>query len=381
MKVIHARNVNDALPKGLYMLKQEGRYASPRGKRVLEMPCPVTTVYNRPEECVLIDNVRHANPFFHLIEGLWILGGRYTTTPLTFYNKQMAEYSDDGNTFHGAYGARLMGQTDYLNVESPQYPGVNQLEFAIKKLEQDPMSRQAMAAIWQPWDIVHSKKDIPCNTSIMFTLREGVLDMTVTCRSNDVVWGAYGANAVQFSLILQYVAYRLNVRTGKLYQFSNNYHVYRDTDSADIVESLMKDSWLNSKAENPYNGHTNPVKHPFVTGYEGVESRNAIAALLDKICWDINMLEHGNPDATDSDSYDMMSCPLVEVAWNMHRVWTYEKIKTLYRNDPGVIERADERYHAVNKYVRSEKGKSLDWYHAADCWLTERDRRREKTNA
>jgi hypothetical protein len=54
----------------------------------------------------------------------------------------------------------------------------------------------------------------------------GALDITVSCRSNDVVWGAYGANAVHFSFLQEYLAGRIGVRVGKYYQLSNNWHLY-----------------------------------------------------------------------------------------------------------------------------------------------------------
>jgi hypothetical protein len=55
-----------------------------------------------------------------------------------------------------------------------------------------------------------------------------VLDITVCCRSNDIVWGAYGANACQFSVLQEYLAARLDVGVGTYVQFSNNYHCYED---------------------------------------------------------------------------------------------------------------------------------------------------------
>jgi hypothetical protein len=53
-----------------------------------------------------------------------------------------------------------------------------------------------------------------------------VLDITVCCRSNDIIWGAYGANAVQFSVLQEYLAARVGVGVGRYYQVSNNFHVY-----------------------------------------------------------------------------------------------------------------------------------------------------------
>lgn len=67
-----------------------------------------------------------------------------------------------------------------------------------------------------------------CNTHIYPRIIDGKLDLTVLCRSNDIIWGAYGANAVHFSILQEYLAGRIGVGIGKLYQFSNNWHAYVD---------------------------------------------------------------------------------------------------------------------------------------------------------
>ena len=58
MRVINARNVNDAYWKGLALLRAEGQLASSRAGTVQVMPCPVVTVYERPRERVLFDPQR-----------------------------------------------------------------------------------------------------------------------------------------------------------------------------------------------------------------------------------------------------------------------------------------------------------------------------------
>jgi hypothetical protein len=55
---------------------------------------------------------------------------------------------------------------------------------------------------------------------------EDVLDFTVCSRSHDVIWGLYGANAVHFSVLQEYLAARLDVGVGTMTTLSNNYHLY-----------------------------------------------------------------------------------------------------------------------------------------------------------
>jgi hypothetical protein len=52
------------------------------------------------------------------------------------------------------------------------------------------------------------------------------LDVTVTSRSNDMVWGILGANYMTFSVLVEYVAARLGVEVGRYHHFTNNLYVY-----------------------------------------------------------------------------------------------------------------------------------------------------------
>jgi len=215
MRVLEASNVNVLLPMGLRLLRDGGVPVSPRGMATLEYPTPVATVYNNPTQRVLFSKKRDANPFFHFMEALWILAGREDVAFLAQFNKQMETYSDDGKRFHAAYGHRLRSC------------GKDQIENAIRIFQREPDSRQVVLQIWDVNKDLNVKvKDIPCNDMIFLKLRDGALNMTVCCRSNDVLWGAYGANVVQFSTLLEYIAARLKVRVGSYTQISDSFHVY-----------------------------------------------------------------------------------------------------------------------------------------------------------
>lgn len=212
------RNVNEALPLGLQLVKQVGRPVVSRGLATLEVPGPVMTVYRAPDERVLFCPVRDANPFFHFFESMWILAGARTVALPRVFLTSIADYSDDGTEFHGAYGHRLMHAF-----------GFDQLEKAGEILASRPDSRQVVCSIWHPsMDLGMATKDTPCNDMLMFKVRDGMLNMTVNNRSNDVIWGAYGANAVQFSIIQEYVAALAGTTIGYYTQISDSFHVYVD---------------------------------------------------------------------------------------------------------------------------------------------------------
>lgn len=224
---IKARNVEEAWNVfKVWMADDEWRgthvrTVAPRGMRTLEITEPVVTTYTHPEECVLMDPVRDANPFFHLYEALWILSGHKDVARLAHYVPSMAQFSDDGTNFGGAYGYRLRN------------PVFDQLQETIKLLRRDPDSRRAVLSIgWMTdWNGVSKTKDQPCNTTAYVKLRDGRLYLTVCNRSNDAVWGCYGTNAVQFSYLLQYLAAHLECKVGSYVQFSDSLHVYLDGES------------------------------------------------------------------------------------------------------------------------------------------------------
>lgn len=220
-RTITVRNVNYALSEALWWLRTTGILRDSRNGRVLRAPAPVLTMYTHPTERVLFSALRDANPFFHHMEALWMLGGRRDVEFPASYAKQIAAYSDDGVTLHGAYGHRWRAHfcTD-------------QLLRIIELLRTEPTTRRAVLAMWDaasdPGMAANGGRDVPCNTHAYFEVDDGVLNMTVCCRSNDAIWGAYGANAVHFSMLQQFVAEAAGYGVGWYAQLSNNLHVYVD---------------------------------------------------------------------------------------------------------------------------------------------------------
>jgi hypothetical protein len=218
MKVIDARNVHEALPMALSLLAQIGVERGSRNGPVVAASEPVTTVYKRPCERVVFWPERDANPFLHLYESLWILEGRRDVAPLTRYAKQFAHYSDDGEVFHAAYGYRWREQWG------------DQLAVIAQRLRDNPEDRRCVLQTWaSDLDLGVESRDIPCN--VMLTLQRsaaGALDVTVFQRSADIVWGTYGANAVQMSMLQEYMAGWIGCPVGTLTQVSVNWHAYVD---------------------------------------------------------------------------------------------------------------------------------------------------------
>jgi thymidylate synthase len=218
--VIRERNVNEAFLSGLWWLRTAGVREESRNGPVLVAPGPVITEYENPWERVLFEPRRDCNHVFHLLEALWMLTGSTDVTPLIPFNPRIVEYTEDLD-MHGAYGARWIYWGDH---------GFNQIEESISQLRANRNSRQVVISMWNPeWDLTTTQwKDRPCNTHLYLDCRGGKLNMTVCCRSNDMLWGAYGANVVHFSILQEFIARAVGVPMGVYRQFSNNFHLYTD---------------------------------------------------------------------------------------------------------------------------------------------------------
>lgn len=229
------RNVNDAYSEMIPWLVENGSHADSRNGPVVRSQEPVVWKIKKPWERVLLDPSRDANPFFHLYEGLWMIYGAHDVKPLVHFVKKMVDFTDNGSTVPGAYGHRLQ-------------KGVDQWRPALHALNKNPDTRRVVLSMYDPRKdslaLISEGKDIPCNTHMYLTLRDDALCMTVLNRSNDIEWGALGANAVHFSMMHEWASDILGVPQGPMTTFSNDLHKYtrRDIPSPSKIDSNPYDN-------------------------------------------------------------------------------------------------------------------------------------------
>ena len=236
MFVITVDGVNDAYAQGLRYICENGQLQGSRAGEVLALPTPLTVVYEKPQERVLFDPSRDANPFFHIFEALWLLSGRNDARWLDkFVSDFSARFAEEDGHLHGSYGYRWRNHFDMEGGGNSNMP--DQLDTVIRLLRANPDDRRAVISMWDPVaDLGADKKDVPCNDMIFLRIRRdfdhelktgtSVLDLTVCCRSNDFCFGMTGANAVQFSVSQEYLAGRIGVGIGRYYQIGHNTHLY-----------------------------------------------------------------------------------------------------------------------------------------------------------
>lgn len=177
----------------LSKVQLHGDLTSPRGQLTRELLSHQLVIEaSRPVVCVAERKMNYA---FMAAEALWILHGDNSVNGIAPWNSKIAQYSDDGHTFFGAYGPPVIGQLDYV----------------VSKLVDDLSTRQAVLTIWR--QNPPPTKDYPCTVAMSFTARAGRLDSHVFMRSNDA-WLGTVYDVFNFSMILAKVACMVNTRLG-----------------------------------------------------------------------------------------------------------------------------------------------------------------------
>jgi hypothetical protein len=65
--------------------------------------------------------------------------------------------------------------------------------------------------------------------------------MLVSNRSNDMLWGAYGANAVHMAFLMEYVADQSGLSPGVYTQVSDSFHVYTTGPGGKVWKRVVAD--------------------------------------------------------------------------------------------------------------------------------------------
>jgi len=134
-------------------------------------------------------------------------------TELEDYSKQLLNPDKQG--FFYTYGERLRNNGK---------EGVDQIDYVVKCLKENPNSRRAIAVTWIP--PVDTKTDeVPCMILVDFKVRNKKLHLTAVFRSNDM-FGAWPANAYGLTRLGEHVAQELGIKFGTLTTLSISAHIY-----------------------------------------------------------------------------------------------------------------------------------------------------------
>ncbi len=188
-----------------YILKY-GKDVEPRGKKTKEVPGFVFRI-NDSRRNVLISPNRAMSLRYMVAEWLWIMYGRNDVLTILPFNKNLESFSDDGQSFSGAYGPKVAEQWSFVRTT----------------LEKDKDSRQAVMTLWTPRP--RDSRDIPCTIALQFLIRDGRLNLITTMRSNDA-WLGLPYDLYTFTQLQMVMASQLGVETGWYQHQTGSMHLY-----------------------------------------------------------------------------------------------------------------------------------------------------------
>jgi hypothetical protein len=207
----------------------EGARATSRGfaclerlgeKIIIDMQAPV-----------VLSRERKLGYHFMCAEAAWLLDGDNKVATIAPFSRRIASFSDDGVTFFGAYGPRLLPQLAYV----------------LKTFAEDAGSRQAVATIWR--ENPPKTKDCPCSLSAQWLIREGRLHCMLNMRSSDI-WLGVPYDIFNFSMLSRYLLKKLppGLALGDLHLYAGSSHLY-EKDAAQAAEAARS----NEVIEAPIN--------------------------------------------------------------------------------------------------------------------------------
>jgi len=245
--IFHFETLSDAWANLASALVGMGQAVSPRGKNTKELVGVQLRFDGRQN--VILSEQRDLNYRFMVGEWLWISNGRNDVGSIARVNKQIAQFSDDGVRFAGAYGPMIKDQLPYV----------------FKSLKSDATSRQALLTIWRPSPA--PSKDIPCTVALQFLLRKERLHVVATMRSSDV-WLGVPYDAFNFSQIGNAIAGALGVEVGDVVMNLGSSHVYEP--NYEGAASVIDDETLGTLASPSLPGWPPYLTNAFLDG-DGTE--------------------------------------------------------------------------------------------------------------
>lgn len=282
------RDAREAFLGQLAAIARDGEVVTVRGQLTRELTSQSFTYADSLARCIIVPE-RLNNVFAAIAESVWVLAGRNDIGYLLPYLPRAVDFSDDGDTWRGAYGPRIR-----------DWAGVDQLFHVVDLLRADPTSRRAVISIFDPARDFVASKDIPCTNWLHFMVRDASLHMEVVMRSNDIFWGFSGINTFEWSVLMEVVARWLGVAPGTTTYFVSSMHLYER-------HFARANSLLNS----PYALAPAPAEARFDTSYERFDI--ALAAWFD-------VESQIRADPYDSAAPEVLTDPLLRDFARMIRV-------------------------------------------------------------
>lgn len=169
---------------------------------------------NDPKDRNIKTNWRKWNKKYAQREWQWYLS----------QNRSVEEIKKFATTWDKMHGGDNLVNSNY----GWQWGRNNQLDKCIEQLKKDKSTRQAWISIFDGKEKDMYQFDTPCTLAVGFYVLpfdDTKLNMTVTMRSNDLVYG-FCNDQYCFSKLQELVAIELDMEVGEYYHFAHNLHIY-----------------------------------------------------------------------------------------------------------------------------------------------------------
>ena len=213
MLVLCAGSANELFTDACQAVLATGKTVAPRGQATVEVLGAYFCLTDPRRRFVDVPPVRVLNPAFAAAEAMWILSG--SDDPWIYeYNQRLTRYADHGRLM-GAYGPRLR-----------RWHGTaDQLSQVCELLREDPDSRRAVVQLFDPVTDFQGYKDVPCTLGYRFFLRDGLLEMHTTMRSQDL-WLGFCYDIFAATVIQEILAGWLGAGLGSYHHHVDSLHLY-----------------------------------------------------------------------------------------------------------------------------------------------------------
>lgn len=233
--------VNSFLVESCKLLLKEGVMRETRGSKCYELPEPYMFKITNPCARHITLPERKWFKVLPYAESLWIASGRNDMDFITHYLPRMDDYSDNHITMRGGYGPRVRhyngSSTDYDNksICSECEFEADQLRYVVECFQQDINTRRAIITLGDPMKdcfdndkTLKQTKDIPCTRTLQFIKdsKSNKLNLVVTMRSNDLIYGASAVNIFNYTFMQEYMAAILGLEIGSYFHIVSNMHYY-----------------------------------------------------------------------------------------------------------------------------------------------------------
>lgn len=177
---------------------------------------------------------RKSNIFALIAETFWVMAGDDRVNPyLSFFLPRAPQYSDDGETWSGAYGPRFYDENQLVSI--PDLFRRDSLYTRRAYLTIHDLHKDSTKAIEERFGTGELGKDRPCNLGVNFYVEgEDQFCTKVIQRSGDIIFGTGSINPFEFSFLHELMynevkkdypevklgPYRWHVTNAHLYDFS-----------------------------------------------------------------------------------------------------------------------------------------------------------------